>query len=129
MSCGMDCSLGIRPECYGITESCGISIPNFLGNCHIYFQSGYISLHSHQQWRSVPLVPRALHHKSVNGNFDLSHSDRGKIKFHCFFFYCISLMAKDLNISLTISQPFDTPLLGNLCADLYFIFKLDCLFY
>jgi hypothetical protein len=39
-----------------IVESLGRTIFNFLRNCKIDFQSGCTSLHSCQQWRSVPLA-------------------------------------------------------------------------
>lgn len=47
-------SFGYIPK-NGIAGSSGRSISNFLRNLQIDFQSGCTSLHSHQQWRSVPL--------------------------------------------------------------------------
>lgn len=42
----------------GIAGSSGRTIPKFLRKCPIDLQSGYASLHCHQQQRTVPL---ALH--------------------------------------------------------------------
>lgn len=39
------------------------SIPNFLRNRHIDFQSVCTSVHFHQQWSSVPLVPHPPQHE------------------------------------------------------------------
>ncbi|ERE71064.1 zinc finger protein [Cricetulus griseus] len=55
-------SFGYMPKS-GIAGSCGRVIPIFLRNRHTDFQSGYTSLHSHHQWRSVPLSSNPLHHK------------------------------------------------------------------
>jgi hypothetical protein len=46
----------------GIAASSGITMSNFWRNCQTDFQSGCISLQSHQQWRSVPLSPHPRHH-------------------------------------------------------------------
>ena len=46
----------------GIARSSGRSISKFLRNLQIDFQSGCTSLHSHQQWRSVPLSPHPCQH-------------------------------------------------------------------
>ena len=54
-------SFGYMPNS-GIAGSQGRPIPNFLRNCQIGFQSGSSSLHSHQQWRSVPLAPYPHQH-------------------------------------------------------------------
>jgi hypothetical protein len=41
----------------GIAGSSGNTMSNFLNNHQSHFQNGCISLQSHQQWRSVPLLP------------------------------------------------------------------------
>ena len=46
----------------GLLGHMGDFIYNFLGNLHIVFHSGYINLHSHQQYKSVPFSPHSLQH-------------------------------------------------------------------
>jgi hypothetical protein len=57
----------------------------FLRNYQIDFQSGYTSLNSHQQWRSVPLIPTSLPACAITSVFYLSHSDQGKMEFQSYF--------------------------------------------
>jgi hypothetical protein len=54
-------SSGYMPR-RGIAESSDSIISNFLRNLQTDFQSGYTSLQSHQQWRSVPLSPHPRQH-------------------------------------------------------------------
>ena len=54
-------SLGYMPRS-GIAGSSGSTMSNFLRYPQTDFQSGYISLQPHQQWRSVPLSPHPRQH-------------------------------------------------------------------
>jgi hypothetical protein len=50
-------------------------IPFSGDDLHIDFQSGFTSLQSHQQWRSVSLSPHPYQHLLSVAFFDLSHSE------------------------------------------------------
>lgn len=102
----------------GISGYWGRSIPSFLINCHIDSQSGYTSLYSHQQWRSVPLAPHPCQRdlSLVFSILAILTSIRWNFKVLSFVFFW---WLRSLNISLSASWPLEIPLLRILCLDLY----------
>jgi hypothetical protein len=106
-------SFGHMPRS-GIARSSGRSIPSFLRNSQIYFQYGCTSLHSHQQWRSVPLAPYSHQHRlSLEFFFILAIL----VGIRCYLrivLICISRIVKDLEHFLSVSPPFEIPLLKSL---------------
>ena len=87
-------SFGYIPKS-GIAESWGRLFPNFSRNHHTDIQRGCISLHSHQQCRSVPFSPQPLQHKlsSVFLILTILSDIRWNLRV---VLICISLMPKDV---------------------------------
>ena len=86
-------SFGYMPRS-GIAGSWGRTIPNFLRNHQVDFQSGCTSLYSHQQWRSVPLAPHPYPHE-LSLVFLILATSMG-IRWNLrVVLICISLMTKD----------------------------------
>ena len=86
-------SSGYMPR-RGIAGSSGSIMSNFLRNLQTDFQSGWTSLQSHQQWRSVPLSPHP-HQHPLSPEFlilAMLTSVRWNLRV---VLICISLMIKD----------------------------------
>ena len=101
----------------GITGSSGSTMSNFLRNCQTDFQSGCTSLQLHQQWRSVPLSPHPRQHLLSSEFWTLANLNGVRV-----VLVYISLMAKDVEHSLDVSQQFNIPRLRTFCLSLYPIF-------
>ena len=76
-------SLGYVPVSV-IARSYGGFIPSFFRNPHTVFLGGCISLHSHQQCKSVSFSPHPLQHL-LFVDFDDGHSDWCEMVSHCSF--------------------------------------------
>jgi hypothetical protein len=84
----------------GIAGSSGSTMSSFLRNHQTDFQSGCMSLQSHQQWRSVPLSPHP-HQHLLSPEFLISAILTGVRWNLKVVLICISLMIKDVEHFVT----------------------------
>ena len=87
-------SSGYMPR-RGSAGSSGSTMSNFLRNCQTDFQSCCTCLHSHQQWRRVPLSPHPCQHL-VSPEVLILAILTGVRCYLRAIFICISLMTKDI---------------------------------
>ena len=100
-------SSGYMPR-RGIARSSGSTMSNFLRNRQTDFQSGCTSLHSHQQWRSVPLSPHPRQHLLSTEFLILAILTGVRWNLRVVLI-CISPMIKDVEHFSGVSRPFSIP--------------------
>jgi hypothetical protein len=101
------------PKCC-ISGSWGRSIFGFLRNCLTHFHSDYTSLHRHQQQMSVPSTSNLHQHELSDFIFfliDDGYFNWSKIKISVYCWFACPWWLGMLNISLSVSQPFEFYLL------------------
>ena len=114
-------SSGYMPRS-GVAGPSGNNMSNFLSNHQTDFQNGCTSLQSLQQWRSVLLSPHPHQHLLSPESLILAILTGVRWNLRVVLI-CISLMIKDVEHFLGVSQPFGIPQLRILCLALYPIFK------
>jgi hypothetical protein len=72
-------SFGYIPK-RGIAGSNGRSMFSFLRSLQIFFQSGFTSLHSHQQCKRVPFSPASLPTPVGGDVANDGYSNRGEVE-------------------------------------------------
>ena len=109
----------------GIAGSYGAFIPSFSRNLHTIFHSGCISLHCHQQCKSIPFSSTPSSAFIVCWLFDDGHSDQCKMIPHCDFDLHFSNNVEHLSMCLLAICMFSV----EKCLGLLPTFWLGCLFF
>ena len=112
-------SLGYMPRT-GIAGFSGSTMSSFLRNRLTDFQSCFISLQPHQQWKSVSLSAQPLLHL-LSSDFWILANLTGVMWNHRVVMIWICLMAMDVQHILDVSQLLDFPQLRTFCLALYCI--------
>ena len=110
----------------GIAKSWGRSIPIFLKNNHIDFQSGCKISHCHKQWKGVPLTPHPYQKELPFVLLILAIQTGGKLNLKKVFCFDFLGWLRILNISLNVSQPFEFLLLKFLFNSVPHFYRVIC---